>query len=50
MSWVVTHKESGEVIGEFDGKSLISKVNTEKYRVERVKDYLERINREIASK
>lgn len=46
-SWVIKHKESGDVIFETFNKNLISKINTEKYIAVPIREYLADLNKKI---
>ena len=47
-SWIVTRKSDGQVIGEFFNRSNVDKFNPDKVLIETSRDYLERINKDIA--
>jgi hypothetical protein len=44
-SWIVTRRETGEVLGEFFSASLVEKFNPERVTIETAHQYLCRINR-----
>lgn len=47
-SWVITRKGTGERILETYNRSLVERVNQEKYRIETSGQYLRRINENIS--
>ncbi len=49
VSWVVTRRIDGEVVGEFFSREIVAKIDPEKYLVETTERYLARINRELRS-
>lgn len=40
MSWVIVNKQTGESVFETSQKSIIQKINTEKYKVVPIKEWL----------
>jgi hypothetical protein len=50
MSWIVSRLSDGKAIWEFYSPSIVSKINTEKYRVEESLAYLQRLNAELRAK
>ena len=50
MSWILTRKETGEVIGEFDSRKDVARFDPSKVLVETAGEYLGRINAEIAER
>lgn len=49
-SWIVTRKDTGEVVGEFFRKNLVDRFDKNKVIVETSHEYLTRINADISSK
>jgi hypothetical protein len=45
-SWIITRTSSGETICELFDSRTVAKINTDAYRVETAREYLERLNRE----
>lgn len=46
-SWVVSRKDTGEVVGEFFNRSNVEKFNPEKVVIETALQYLNRVNAAI---
>ncbi len=46
-SWVIVSKETGKAIFETFNRKLADKVNTEKYRVVPVLEWLQEFNRKV---
>ena len=46
-SWIITKKETGELIGEFYNWALVERFNPAKVLVETAYEYLTRINKQI---
>lgn len=46
-SWIVTARRDGKVVGEFYSRSLVERINTERYSVETAAQYLGRLNRSL---
>lgn len=44
MSWVIVHKESGEVVLETYDENVVKALNTEKYTAFPIYDYLVNLN------
>jgi hypothetical protein len=48
MSWILTCKSDGEVIGEFYDRRMVDRFNPSKVLIETAGEYLGRINAAIA--
>ncbi len=47
-SWIVSRKDTGEVVGEFFDRKTVERFNPELVTIETAYQYLCRINRQIA--
>ena len=48
-SWVITRKSDGDVVMETFSKSVASKINTDKYDVTPIYQYLTELNKKVKS-
>ncbi len=48
-SWVVSRKDTGEVVGEFWERRTVERFSADKVNIETAAQYLNRLNREIQS-
>lgn len=44
-SWIVSRKDTGEVVGEFFSARTVGRIDQTRFNVESALDYLARINR-----
>lgn len=47
MSWIITRRSTGEVIGEFYDYRNVARFNPEKVLIETALEHLQRINKQI---
>jgi hypothetical protein len=46
-SWIVSRRDTGEVVGEFFARQHVEMFNPDKVTIETARRYLERVNAEI---